>query len=199
MRRALQVAAVCLASAACTQSKYKSVTADNPKHQDILNSARDDYAFPAFTTPVDATVPEGDLENPGVPAADAPTDIKIYRAVWTSPNAKPADSEVLAKIETTNGYKPLHIPAGTSYIWRDVRDPDPSDTKWKTWIVPQEVSDPMHQWKRNAKHEPFSMGDPKEPRLVHTTVKGRPTGDYILAACIDDPVCGGHCGYGSLQ
>lgn len=183
------------------QGKNKSVTADHPKHQDILNAARDDYSFPASTIPVDATVPEGDLENSGVPAADAPTDIKIYRAVWTSPNPKPTDSEVLAKIETTKGYKPLHIPAGTSYIWRDVRDPDPSNTKWKAWIVPQQMSDPMHQWKRNLKHEAFSMGDPKEPRLVHVIlgVKGRPPGDYILAACLDDPACGGHCGYGSSQ
>lgn len=191
----------------CARNREEPVASKQPDHHAVVASASR-YDFDAPMPPVPAVVPASAVGNEGV-AGTGPDTITIAWA-HLKPRLPPdPKSQIIALIHSSAAYKPLHIPAGDSYLWRDKFDPtDSKDHSWKLWIIPKDESDgDVKKWKRWKGEVEFSdvHVNPKQPHIivvhkevsdgVHALVDG-----IAFGACIDDPVCSaGHCGYGEIE
>jgi hypothetical protein len=145
------------------------------------------YDFGPERPPINADDPG--FQGPVVPDGQIPR--MTIATATLKPNVPVPKDRIIARIRSERAYPPMGIAAGTNYIWRNSRDARRAKD-WKTLIVGGDSAMTRHVLQRDARHMPYSHGDPAEPRLVVLHVHS-----VALGACLDDPMCSpsGHCGY----
>ena len=156
------------------------------------------YTFHNKSGPKQAKKSVMTQQNPGVKLNGKPT-MDIAAA---TPTGSRMDPEILALVTSNKQYSGLGIEKGENYIVRDKHgSTNPAD--WRVYVVSMK---PFGILRLTAHSEPFSDGDPMEPRIVYWEFDSsgavHPLYDMVAYAfCFDDPSCQpiGHCGYNNGQ
>jgi len=197
MHKIEAVVAGALLMGACHHALRQAAVRRDYTQQEILAQAKGDYEYVHDEKGWrNAKIPASQFENKGKPKDELPKDIHLWRAKYKGPKPGPSDSQILAKIVSDKGYPDLNIEAGTTYIWRNTRDPNDGDFVAK--MVPEDM--PMKVLNRGSVNQEYAhlgVFDHKNPHLVGAPLS---RGGAALGVCFDDPACGSqHCGYSSVQ
>lgn len=160
--------------------------ADDTSRAALLREAESLYVYDRDERkPLTRTDP--DFKGPVVEDKALP-DVRISTARLKDPRRHPR-YRIIARINSSAPYDGLGLGKGFNYVWRNSWDSAQAGT-WVTKIIPSDASKPDHVLTRDSRDIPYSHGDAREPRLVRIKVHS-----VALGLCIDDPRCGGHCGY----
>ncbi len=151
----------------------------------ILQDASANYAYGPEREPVRITDPQ----HPGTTTPDGSVPHMTIATAQRRARAPVTTDRILARITSAGDYPNMGIRTGANYIWRDSRD-SLTAASWTSKVIPTAPGFAAHTLTRDARLHAYTTGDPTEPRLVWITVHS-----MLIGVCLDDPKCGGHCGY----
>ena len=144
------------------------------------------YQFDGDSEPVSAKRKiKADGNNQPIDKANDPK-MTIAMAL-PSPMPLPGPLEILARVKSQRAYKGLGVMPHDNYIVRNTADRT-------VWMFPGTGGKPVQLYRDD---HTYSDGDMKRPRLVYEASQEAATKTQmiLLGVCLDDPNCGGHCGY----
>lgn len=149
------------------------------------------YVYTQWKPPVKAEEKIHKGVNHGVPKGSEPQVMWIARAEEVRGGSYPADEEILALVFSNKDYQGLGIRQGYNFLWRN-------RTAGGVWLISVTPSSPTELVRDNIAYT--HSGSKGERRLViedfdTITASGVRLQNVALGFCIDDPSCGGHCGY----
>jgi len=148
------------------------------------------YRYPVQKNVVKAEEPIYKGANTGVAKGQEPKVLWIARAEAVPGTIYPLEEEVLARVYSDAPYGGLGIFKGNNYLWR-------SKTTGEVWLISE---NPAKAVKLRRDTIAYTHSTPSERRVVMedfdaVNAAGIRTPSVAIGFCIDDPSCGGHCGY----
>jgi len=173
-------------SAAATPVGSSAAVMPDTSRAAILREAESLYTYDRDERPP-LSRNDKDFKGPVVDDSMVP-QVRIATARLKDPSRRPR-YRIIARINSDAPYDSLGLGKGYSYVWRNSWDDAQADT-WVTKIIASDSTRPEHVLVRDPRYIAYSHGNAREPRLVRIKVHS-----LALGICVDDPRCGGHCGY----
>jgi len=171
-----------------------------PTVQHVLLAAAN-YKFDGDSEPIlTSYVIRDHGNNKHIPVTDDPK-MTIAAAIWHGPGSEPANEQIVALVDAKHmAYPGLGVlPNRNNYLWRSRSN---ASSPWAVWMVPAYGHGPIQLV---SDGHSYSQGNPKRPRLMYQgfppplspsdSAASKMFTTMVLGICVEDQMCGGHCGY----